>query len=254
MLIETLLLFAAVAPEGAFRGPIDASPLRAQEATASYESLVEAYEAAEARWRERLKAAEGTKERRAVRDAHPARDFAARFEALAGAGEGRALLWRARHLRELGLGSRERGVALGELFTALVDGHAREPWFTEVPRELLQQRRLVGEERALALLTRLDAEGVPDETRAEALAGIVSLLERSEAEGAAERAAVLEDRLEAELGNTRAGMAVRAKRAAARTQPGAAAPGGAGGAGRGVGVERDEDRGKVVLLDFYGFW
>ena len=49
-------------------------------------------------------------------------------------------------------------------------------------------------------------------------------------------------------------MAVRAKRASARTQPGSTAPDFKGSTIDGFQFELSEYRGKVVLLDFYGFW
>lgn len=253
-MLKTLMLLACGAPLGVALWPTEPAPLVAQDEAPTYEGLLEEYEAAVAAWRQRVKDAEGTRERRDARASHPAPAFAPRFTALAEVGEGRALLWRARNLRELGLSTRERGPALRALFGSLVAGFADQAWFTELPREIYLQRRLVGEAEAEALLVALDADSTPEATRAEALSALVDLLGRSDAEDAAARAEALLVRLEEEFGGTRPGMAARARRLAGKTQPGNPAPDFKGSTIDGFEFELSEYRGKVVLLDFYGFW
>ena len=60
---------------------------------AAFEALHEAYAEAYDAWRDKLRAAEGSKERRELRKLEPTVLFRPRFEALANGGSGRALVW-----------------------------------------------------------------------------------------------------------------------------------------------------------------
>lgn len=220
----------------------------------AYDTLVEAYESAYTAWREKISAAESSKERKALRAAPPAADYWPRFEKLASQGEGQALLWMATHVTKLKVKSSERGAILTPIFESLVSDHVTEDWFSAVPGEIYKQRRKLGEESALALLARIVDGSKDDEVRASALLQQYLVLGRQEGEEAAASAAAILERLSADFPNTAAGMQARVRSLQGKTEVGMVAPDFGGKSIDGFEFKLSEFRGKVVMLDFYGFW
>ena len=253
-MLTTILFLASGLPLGAAAGAAPVPTSVVAPAEDSFESVLAEYEAAVETWREALSAAETSKARKALRDANPAHDFWPRFEALADAGEGRALVWQVQHLRDIGVKSKQRGERMRPLFDRLVAKHADEAWFATVPDEVYKQRRYLGEEEALALLVRVETGSENPEVRANALLTQATLIAKIGGEGADGKVAALHARLEKEFGETEAGQKARIQRLQGQTEVGKEAPDFVGKTIDGFEFKLSEYRGKVVMLDFYGFW
>ena len=212
------------------------------------------YEAAYEAWREKLSAAEDLAARRELRSNPPAEEFWARFEALADGGEGRALLWLVSHVREKGVKASERGAFMQPYYEKLCAEHASADWFGDVLAQLDKDDRRLGEESVLALYATVVEKSESDEHRAGALFQAAAVLDKSEAQGAAEKAAAYRARIESEFADTRWAAQLEQFRAQERVQVGKVAPDFQGKTIDGFEFKLSDYRGKVVLLDFYGFW
>ena len=117
----------------------------------AYEELVDIYEDSYQAWRKELKDADGIKARRALREREPAKLFRPRFEALAEAGSGRALVWIIEHARKVE--ERKQIPALKEeLYGKLFESHLSADWFEEVINLYIKERRDVSAEAIEATL------------------------------------------------------------------------------------------------------
>lgn len=253
-MLTTILFLASGLPLGAAAVPAPAPTSVVAPAEDTYASVVAEYEAAVKAWRDQLNAAETSKERKALRDANPAKAFWPRFGALADAGAGEALLWQIENLRNTGVKTKQRGERMRPLFDRLVEHHAGEAWFAKVPDQVYKQRRYVGEEEAMALLVRIEKGSERPEVRANALLTQATLTAKIGGEGADEKVAALHARLEKEFAETEAGQKARIKRLQGQTEVGKEAPDFVGKTIDGFEFKLSEYRGKVVMLDFYGFW
>jgi hypothetical protein len=220
----------------------------------AFEELDAQYEVAVEAWSEELGRTKGLKERRALREAHPALEFWPRFEGLADGGEGRALLWMVNNLREKGVKSRERAAAQRPYYLRLAREHSSAEWFGEVLEQLGKDSRHMDDDFVLSLYLTVLEKSESDEHRAGALYQAASALLKSEAEGAAERAEAFRARLEQEFPETTWAEKLRQQRALEAVQVGKVAPDFAGRTIDGFEFKLSEYRGKVVMLDFYGFW
>ena len=253
-MLTTILILASGLPFGtaAASAPTPMSVVAPAEET--FATLVVEYDAALQTWRDQLNAAETSKERKALRDSNPALAFWPRFQKLADAGDGESLLWQVEHLRDTGVKSKERGERLRPLYDKLVEHHADAAWFVKVPDQLYRQRRYVGDEEAHALLVRIDKGSENIDVRATAVMTLATLTAKIGGEGSEAKVEALYDRLEKEFGETEAGMKARAKRMRGQTEVGKVAPDFVGKTIDGFEFKLSEYRGKVVMLDFYGFW
>lgn len=253
-MLSTLLILSAILPAGGADLACSAPPVAAAEVGDAYDELALDYEAAREEWREKIRSAEDSRERKALRAAPPAVEYWPRFEALADDGEGEALLWMVMHVRDKGVRSSKRGEVVRPLFERLVEHHVNEPWFGDVPEEIYTQRRYLGEQEALALLVHIDEASEVDETRAVALFSAARILQRSEGEGNEQRVAAIYERIETEFADTSVAAEVTRIKMAAQTEVGKVAPDFDGQTIDGLAFKLSEYRGKVVMLDFFGFW
>ncbi len=100
---------------------------RAVPAAAPVEDLSRRYEAALKDWQEALASAEPA-EREAVFSRHPVAEFEAAFEALAGAGDGPAVLWLIKNLGQRPSAPEAATARRLELLEELVEKHASAEW------------------------------------------------------------------------------------------------------------------------------
>lgn len=183
----------------------------------------------------------------------PAAQFWERFRALAEAGEGRAVFWMASNARERGAASpaSEGRAEAQRLYGELVAGWADAAWFGKVVDQLADERPLLGSEEVERIYRVVLEKNPARAVQAEALAGLALELARRktpEAEGEAEE---LRGRLAKDYADTEAGA-----RAARKLQlaVGSSAPEFTGRTIDGHEFKLSDYRGKVVLVDFYGFW
>lgn len=226
-------------------------PLQEQE---SYDELLRAYEAAETDWRQALRDAEDSRARKTLRENHPASEFAERFAALVAAGDGRGLLWELGVVRYLGFTkSKERKARELELLGNLVEEHCGAEWFNQVLPEIAKRRRDLGPEKLEAFLTRVGERSRYPEIQAEALFTLAQIWGRDEA--TSERSYELLASIAERFAGTE--FARQAQDELFRLQnlvEGALAPDFEATTFDGTAFRLSDHRGKVVVLDFFGFW
>jgi hypothetical protein len=229
-----------------------------QQAQASgFDALRLEYTKAEELWTLSVRAAAADLEKRKqLAKQHPARDFAARFQAQLDKGEARALLWQAttmEHREE----DRAKIVAFKrDAFAKLVETQADAPWCIEIPNQLSLQRSWIDTEFVLAQLESFAARTKNKEAAAQALLKCYGIRSGYSSSGEqAEIAAKLREKLKTEYKDTQIGK--RLADEDFRLQhlvPGKPAPDFTARDVDGVEFKLSDYKGKVVLLDFWGFW
>lgn len=226
-------------------------PLQEQE---TYGELLRAYEAAEEAWRQALRDAEDAKARKTLRERHPAPEFAERFADVVSAGDGRGLLWELGAVRYLGYTkSKERKAREQELLGALVEDHCGAQWFNQVLPEIAKRRRDLGPQKLEAYLKRVGERSRHPEIQAEALFSLAQIWGRDEAtrEQSFELLADVGERFAAtEFGRQALDELFRLQ----NLIEGALAPDFEATTFDGTAFRLSDHRGKVVVLDFFGFW
>lgn len=250
-MISTLLLPALLF--GGSEVAATAAPTLLVRATADgYKELAAEYDAAVTQWRASIEATEDKNARAELRRNHPAKGYWERFEALSKAGEGRATLWLATNLRDKGLKASERGPLATGYFETLFAAHVEADWFGEVIAALMQEDKV--EDPAKVSLLRKAVEGAKaPSSRAPAMFGLGQFLygaEETKAEGEKLLRAVATEFPKSAWGTLAQGMFVTE----ADLEVGKLAPDFYGESIDGFGFNLSDYRGKVVLLDFYGFW
>ena len=222
----------------------------------SFAELEAAYKAALEHWEKAIRAAEDGDARRALRKQHPANEFYPLFKQALGRGEQMAAVWMIVNARRTELSRDEAGQAAVELYTLLLQSEQIELAVLEaVCPQLLRDRRALGEERALALLT-----GAFERLESRECKGLLALtlghfFERTSTPEAA--ASVLDwfERAASDFGDTphgiEAGDIVFERKHLA---VGAVAPDFGGQSIDGEEIKLGDTRGKIVVLDFFGFW
>ena len=189
--------------------------------------------------------------RRQLADQHPANAFWPRFQALADGGEGRALLWMVLHSRDRDTSIGDSRKEVAALYETLLEKHVAEPWFGDVVERLPRDRSSIGTEPTIAYLRAILAKNPSRDVQARALGALASQLARLGTPEATEESTQLFDRLASEYADTKLGAQAAAE---LRLKLGAVAPNFSGKTIDGYEFELEDYRGKVVLVDFYGFW
>lgn len=194
------------------------------------------YERAYAGWKPLFDAAEG-RERKAVRDAHPARTYWPKFEALGKEGHGRAYLWMLEHVGDLGKKRAERGPIVTGLYDALLEGSAGEIWFDEVIGSVRESTRYFEGDALEQWYAKAARTATAPMAQALGELSLAQLLSESDDAKAAEKGTEMVSAYRAKyLGLESKALDFRAKTV------------------EGHEFKLSDYKGKVVLLDFYGFW
>ncbi|MAF67171.1 MAG: hypothetical protein CMJ84_16130 [Planctomycetes bacterium] len=229
------------------------APVAGEEIDEQVELLVEEYEQAVDAHRLAIKQAADLAERRVLRKQAPAKGFLPRFEALAEAGGGRAWLWIVVECRRAGVDRKRIGALKDRCFTRLCADHSGAQWFGEALERLRREERAVGSERARELLRGVAAEGASEESRAGALYQLARLELGGEEDE--ERGHALLDRLIEEFPQTSyAEQAERDLFLSRNLAIGKTPPDFETTDVDGVAFRLSDYRGKIVVIDFWGFW
>jgi len=222
---------------------------------ADYAALVAEYDAEVAAWKASIKAADDAATRKELRRAPPAIAFWPRFQELGRGGEGRALLWMVDHVRDTGVKSKERGPVLEPLYAELIKAHANQEWFAGVVAQLTRDARYIGDAKVVGMLVQIADASKSSDVSAQALFMAAKKLSESTEEGAQERSKALLARITESYSHTDWATLVRASTITdEQVQAGATAPDFGASTIDGFKFKLSDYRGKVVLLDFYGFW
>ncbi len=254
-MILALLLSLTVPPHPGIESA--AAVTSRQDATATYPGLVKEFEAAVKTWRDELRALSKTDKVKAeaLEKQHPVIAFWPRFEEL-GASDGRALLWMLEEGDKLPGAKSETVATKSRLMAELLGKYASQPWAgTDLPRTLARQRIWFDEEWVRAQLEALATASKSKEVSASALAALVGRLTGKNAtpEELA-RAKAIEARLASEFAGTAATTALVEKGAGAKYEKGGLPDDFEATDTDGVKFKLSDYRGKVVMLDFWGFW
>ena len=218
-----------------------------------FADLLKQFESAHATWQTKLKkAARG--DRRVVGKQDPTPAFWARFKRLSDGGDGQATFWLIQHMRNSGLSSTKQGSTLTQLYRSIIQSDSDAEWFEPVPNKIYRHRRSLGEEVALELYGSIVEHSTQAEVRASALFHQHKLLRRSKSEDNRARSGAVMDKLLGDFPNTSWAEKARTMRLSEQTQVGAMAPDFEGKTIDGQGFRLSDYRGKVVLLNFFGFW
>ncbi|MBK7642871.1 MAG: TlpA family protein disulfide reductase [Planctomycetes bacterium] len=250
----------AAAPQSEAR---KADDTRQRELDVKLQLLQQKYAEAEREWGVQMRQnAADLEARKALAARHPAHEFWKRFEDLAGEGEGRGFLWLAEHAEYR---FEERDVAAQhkrELFQKLIDGCASESWGMDTVVALSRQRHWLETAGVDELLYAFVTKTKNREFAAAALARVLAihsgLAPKPEDQATLEavRERILHDYPDTEAGRKLAGDTSRTGvvTPGASVAVGSPAPDFSGKDVDGKPLGLAELRGKVVLLDFWGFW
>lgn len=229
----------------------------ATRAEATYPELVKEYEAAVKEWRDTLRALAKTDKAKAdeLEKQHPAAAFWPRFEAL-GATDGRALLWMLEEGDKLPASKADATAKKSALVAQLLEKHASEAWAgTDLVRALARQRIWFDEAWVREKLAALADASKSKEVSAAALSALIGRLSGKNATPEeVERAKALTTRLETDFAGTAAATALKEKNSGAKYEKGGVPDDFEATDTDGVKFKLSDYRGKVVMLDFWGFW
>lgn len=211
------------------------------------------FEAAVEKWKEAQGSA-SKEERRELRKHKPAAAFWERFAALSEKSNGQAKWWMVQHVRAAGIKSSKREETIRPLYDALVKDHKNAEWFADVLPQIAKDRRTLGQDVALGLFETVFTTSESDENRAGALFEAGTLLKKSDDEALQKRGAEYHARITEEFGKTDFAEKVRIAKARENVQVGKMAPDFKGTTIDGFEFSLSDYKGKVVMLDFYGFW
>ncbi|HJP02985.1 MAG TPA: hypothetical protein QF764_14560 [Planctomycetota bacterium] len=201
-----------------------------------------------------LKGAEGLKARRALRKAHPAREFLPRFEILGLEGGGKAWMWIIAQCRVAGVERKQIGALKDRCFTRLCAEHSGAEWFGEVLERLRREERAIGDERVRELLGGVITDGASEASRAGALYQLARLEFGGDEQGEARGLALFERLIEEYPETTYAEDAARALFQSRYLAIGKTPPDFETTDADGVAFRLSDYRGKIVVVDFWGFW
>lgn len=249
------LLFALQAPAPAQEQAPPPAPQSAASKDA-FLALVKDYGVAKNRWILAERALTGDEARAAHQALKPVHEFWPRVEALVAAGDARGLVWMCEAIADK-LDERDAIVARKrEWIDKLLAEHADAPWAaSELVAMLGRQRPWFDEQWVRARLADLTNKSKNDEVRAAALFEQARRLDGSKSSPEEKlEAAALRERITKEFSKTRAGGELAARANAQAVEIGGAAPDFEAVDGEGLSFKLSDYRGKVVLLDFWGFW
>lgn len=259
MLIATLLFFlqAQTPPQTPPQTPAaEPSTRSADQPKDAFLELVKEYSKAKNRWLLAERALTTDEARAAHKALEPVIEFWPRVEALVAAGDPRGLVWMSEAIADK-LDDREQIVAhKREWIAKLLAEHVDAPWAaTELVGMLARQRPWFDEGWVRERLEELANKSKTKEVCASAWFELARRLDTAKATPQErERALELRTRISKEFAGTRAAAELAARADAQSVEIGGVAPDFDAVDGEGVAFKLSDYRGKVVLLDFWGFW
>ena len=215
----------------------------------AYEALFSQYEVAYDAWREQVRTSSGLKERRELRKLDPAVLFGPRFKALADSGSGRSLLWLLDNARKVAE-RKELPDRKLEWYGRLFSSHLDADWFGEVITKFTKERRDVSAEQIEAILA--DAlERAEGDAHARVLLGLA----RYRLAGKCNSGLAFYERIFAEHPDSSIAEAAQSEYdRLTKFGMGASPPDFAGETIDGEAISLYASRGKVTVIDFWGYW
>ena len=254
MILTALLMLTLAAPPAA-AAPPPAPAFRAQEKKAQadpldaeFEKLMKEAEQASNEWAEKKKADPKT----------PRWEIGmwSKFEDLAAKGNGRSMRWLALNAHRKYEGKSEITAKKVELYGKLIEKFASADWAEDLVNDVMREKKYFGMQEMDKLLSQLKATSKNTEVQAAALDALVSVLSGTSA-GDAERKRSAE--YKEELAKNYADSLVVSRMNAPEFSKqnlvvGKPVPDFSAKDIEGTAFKLSDYKGKVVLLDFWGFW
>lgn len=179
-----------------------------------------------------------------------------KFQALADKGHGRSLVWLAQNAQFKYEGKKEISAKKLELFGKLIEKHGSAEWAEQIVPLVMREKKYFGMQEMDKLLSQLKSTSKSRDVQAAAIDGLTNVLTGTSA-GAAEQKRVEE--YKAELVRDYQGTHVVERMNAEefkanRLVVGKPVPDIEAKDIEGVAFKLSDYKGKVVLLDFWGFW
>ena len=218
-----------------------------------YDELLAAYKRAALDWRRARRKAkkEGGED---SPPPHPVHAFLPRFEELAGRGEGQALLWVGLNVQELELSQADVAARKRELLPRFVREFGDRPFAADLLRKISKQGKWLSNEELCELLLGIFERNPDDDVRATAAYSLGGQYEASETEKGFEEAAKWYRKVMETFGGTKLAGKAKGRLAGLNIAVGRQAPDFEAQDVDGTKFKLSDYRGKVVVLDFWGFW
>jgi hypothetical protein len=221
-----------------------------------YATLSAEYDAAYKAHRQAIRDAADKDERRALRAKAPIHDYWPRFAALAEGGDGQAVLWMIAKVKDKGLKRTEQKEEKTRLYAILRKDHVAAPWFGEAIEQMRRDGKLVGVEALVATYEAVIEKNPDKGAQAQAMYHLAKhLMDDPTEERRAAGMRWFEKVAGEEFQGTEYGKKADNELYEVKyLGVGCVAPDFDGATIDGHEFKLSDYRGKVVLLDFYGFW
>jgi len=215
--------------------------------------LTKAYDKAALDWRRAQRAARKAKQD--FEDPHPIQEYFARFQQHADAGDPQALLWIGTNVEDLGLSRTDTAAKKEAAFTALVERGADDPALMKrFLAKIDRQSRWLDRGELIALLVPV-FEGDTDEAlRQSAALKIAQNYERLGSDEGMAQAEAWYERIIASFPDSKIAGVAQDQLVGMNVVVGRIAPDFETEDVDGVPFKLSDYRGKVVVIDFWGFW
>jgi len=233
----------AAAPPATLGAPLDV-----------YAELYVEYKAASRAYRTALREARQAGQLDQFHASAPIKTFFARFEALAKGGSPDALLFCALGVQELERPEAEVRAFKAAAFERLSTEFVTHPIIEKVISKIGRQEKWLSEKQISSALGRIAKEGKGDVVKSEASYKLARRMEELGTAFGLQRAKELYSFVQAKFPETRAAKRCAARVAGLRLAPGNEAPNFDAVDTDGNAFKLSDYRGKVVVLDFWGFW
>ena len=248
MILTALLMLALAAPPSAAPIRVQDKQVQADPLDAEFETLMKEAEQANTDYLEKRKADPKT----------PRWEIGmwSKFEALADKGHGRSMLWLATNAHRKFEGKTEITSKKLELYGKLIEKFASADWAERIVGNVLNEKKYFGMQEMDKLLSQLKSSSKNTEVQAAALDALATILSGTSA-GDAERKRSAEYKEELVKNYQDSKVVARMNAKAFREQNlavGKPVPDFAAKDIEGAAFKLSDYKGKVVLLDFWGFW
>jgi len=235
-------------------GGSEAAPpaLNAVVVAQDYDALVAEYDAAIVDHKAKLKATE-LSERRALRKNHPAKAFRPRFEALVET-DGQALVWLIDTAKSSGLRKDDLSSAKLALYERIVAKHLAADWCADAMDMMFRDKKALGDNLERLALAAIESEGT-SRGRGQAMFRLAARWANADSEETAKKGQELYDKIMEEYAGTELATFVDSERyAGVGIAVGKVAPDFNAVTADGDEFKLSDYRGKVTVIDFWGFW
>ena len=244
-LLTVVPLFAPVqGPLPAERGGVTAAD--------AFSDLRDEFKQASLDWRRAQRAAK--KEDRSFDEPHPIEAYYGRFEALSNAGDADARLWLVLNVEDTARTPGEIKRVKHEGFHALVAEHASEPLMEDLVKRLGRQDDWLTDEEICALLERVYEENTSEDIRGDAAYRLAQRLQARATDEGSAAAETWYRLLVRDFAGEKVARKAQTQLDRMRIAVGKIAPDFDAEDVDGNAFKLSDYRGKVVVIDFWGFW